>query len=77
MLHFGSSWPNPAKAVEFANERFLAEAQSGFNTEPDFVPQGLDVTLCGIGQEFIPKFAHGVPQKVEALMDGSNDGLLL
>ena len=69
--------PTPQKRVEFTNERFLAEAQSGFNTEPDFVPQGLDVTLCGIGQEFIPKFAHGVPQEVEALVDRGDDGLLL
>ena len=69
--------PPSQERVEFANERLLAEAQSGLHAEPDFVPQGLDVALCGEAQEFIPKFAQGVPQKVEALMDGSDDGLLL
>ena len=69
--------PALQERVEFANERLLAEAQGGLNAEPDFVPQGLDVALCGKGQEFILKFAHGVPQKVEALLSGGNDGLLL
>ena len=69
--------PTLQNGIEFAKERLLAEAQAGLNAEPDFVPQALDVALGGKGQEFIPQFAHRVPQKVEALRDGGDDGLLL
>ena len=67
--------PTLQERIEFANERLLAEAQDGLNAEPDFVPQGLNATLCGEGQEFVLKFAHGVPQKVEAVLNGGDDGL--
>ena len=63
--------------VEFAKERLLAEAPGGFDAELDFVPEGLNVTLCRVNQQFIPEFAHGVPQKVEARLDVGQDGLLL
>ena len=69
--------PTLQERVEFAKERLLAEAQGGLNAAPDFVPAGLDVALGRVGQEFISEFAHGVPQKVEALIGGSDDGLLL
>ena len=69
--------PAPDEGVEFVQERFLGEAQSGVDAEAEFLTQGFDVTLCGKAQEFVPKFAHSVPQKVEPLGDGSDDGLLL
>ena len=69
--------PAPDKGVEFGQELLLWECPSGLDTEPDFVPQGLTATLCGGGQEFVPKLAHGVPQEVEPVVDGGDDGLLL
>lgn len=69
--------PTAQKAVELTEEHGLWKSQSGFDAEPDFVPQALHAALCGSGQEFIPKFAQGVPQKVEPLVDVGDDGLLL
>jgi hypothetical protein len=37
----------------------------------------LHFSLGGKDQQFIPKFAQGVPQKVQALLEGGDDGLLL
>ncbi len=69
--------PTPDQGVEFEQERLLREGQSGVDAEPEFILQGFAVTLCGSGQEFSPKFAHGVPQKVEPCVDVGDDGLLL
>ena len=69
--------PTPNNRVELPEEQFLRKSQSGVDAEPDFVPEGFDVTLCGGGQEFVPKLAHGVPQKVEPFVDVGDDGLLL
>lgn len=69
--------PTPDEGVEFEQERLLGEAQGGLDAEPDFIPHRFDVTLGGSDQEFIPEFAHGVPQKVEPLADVGDDGLLL
>jgi len=65
--------PAPDEGVELAEERLLWESQSGLDAEPDFVPEGSNATLCGTDQEFVPKLAHGVPQKVKALLDVGDD----
>src|SRR5579862_3423989 len=69
--------PAPNRGVEFAQEHLLWLAQSGLNAAPNFIPQCLDVTLCGCGQECVPKLAHSMPQKVEPCGDVGDDGLLL
>lgn len=69
--------PTAQQRVELSQERLLTEAQGGLNLPADFLTQDLDLTLCGSNQQFVPVFAHGVPQKVEALLDGGDDGLLL
>ena len=69
--------PTSQERVELAEERFLWFSQGGFDAEADFLAQGFHATLCGIGQQFVPKFAHGVPQKVEPLVEVGDDGLLL
>src|SRR5260221_13943173 len=62
------------EAVGLAEEHCLWKSQSGFDGEPDFVPQALHAALCGGAQGFIPKFAQCVPQKVESLVDLGGDG---
>ena len=69
--------PAPKDRVEFVKERLLAEAQRGFDAEPEGVPQALDAALCGSAQEFIPKFAHGICQEVKPSANVGGDGLLL
>ena len=69
--------PTPQERVELAQERLLCEAQGGLNQLTDFEPQAFDFVLCRLNQQFIPLFAHSVPQKVKALIDGGEDGLLL
>jgi hypothetical protein len=60
-----------------AQERRLTAAQSGLKHLSDLLPHGLHFSLGGKDQQFIPIFAQGVPQKVEALLEGGEDGLLL
>src|SRR5271166_2107419 len=69
--------PAAQKRVELSQERFLSLSQGGLNRPADFLPQDLHFALCGDSQQFVPMFAHGVPQKVEALLDVGDDGLLL
>ena len=69
--------PPPQAGIELTQERLLAEARSGLNQVADFLAQDLYFTLCGKSQEFVPLFAHGVPQKVEALLNVGDDSLLL
>lgn len=69
--------PAPDDGVELAQEHFLVKSQGGVDAESDFVQQVLEITLCRRGQKFVPKFAHGVPQKVEPFINVGDDGLLL
>jgi len=69
--------PATQQRVELTQERRLCAAQSGLDQPSDLVPQDLDFALCGGDQQFIPRLAQGVPQKVKARLDGSDDGLLL
>ena len=59
--------PAPKHRVEFVKERLLAEARSGFDAEPEGVPQALDAALCGPAQEFIPKFAHARTRRAHSV----------
>ena len=67
--------PTAQKRVESTDELLLRMAKSGLNQLADFDPQGFDLTLGGSGQEFIPIFAHGVPQKIKAVFDVGDDCL--
>ena len=69
--------PTSPERVELTQERLLSEAQSGLHQPSDLLAQDLHFTLCGGDQQFILIFAQGVPQKVEARLDGGEDGLLL
>src|SRR6185436_4503919 len=69
--------PTTQERVEFADELLLSAAKSGLDQLSDFDPQGFELTLGGSDQEFIPKFAHGVPQKIKALLNVGDDCLLL
>src|SRR5258705_5802927 len=69
--------PAQQARVELSQERLLGEAHSRVNQLADLLSHCLDLAP-GLGdQQFIPMFAHGVPQKVEALADVSQDSLLL
>src|SRR5258707_6792257 len=69
--------PAPQQWVELTQERLLAEARSGLNQVADFLAQDFYFALCGKGQQLVPIFAHGVPQKIEALVNVGEDRLLL
>ena len=69
--------PTAQERVELAQERRLTAARSGVKHLSDLLAQGLHFSLGGKDQQFIPKFAQGVPQKVQALLEGGDDGLLL
>src|SRR6185369_6246855 len=69
--------PTTQTRVELSQERLLTEAVGGVNQLTDLPLQGNDFTLCRSDQQLVPIFAHSVPQKVEAFMNGGDDGLLL
>src|SRR6266436_3811677 len=69
--------PSPQQRVELSQERLLGVAHRGVNQLSDLFLHCLDFALGRCDQEFIPIFAHGVPQKVKARSNVGQDGLLL
>ena len=69
--------PTTQSRVELSHERLLIEAASGLNQRTDLRSQDFHFALCRSDQQFVPILAHGVPQKVEALLNVGDDGLLL
>src|SRR3954465_2283914 len=69
--------PTTQQRVELSQEHLLSEGRSRSNQFTNFLPQGFHFALCGSNQQFVLIFAHSVPQKGKALLNGSDDGLLL
>src|SRR5512146_3597581 len=69
--------PTTQARVEVSQERLLREAPSRVNPLADLLAHDRDLALGRGDQQRVLILAHGVPQKVKALADVRQDGLLL